>query len=88
MLVYIDRHRTTPSTPREEYIYRMNRGISDALDKGVPSRYVEEVLRGYIRSDGWIGQRGGDGDGEKEEDGLKEKAERQARRFEYESGVH
>lgn len=35
MLVYIDRRRVKSDVPREEYVYRMNRGIDDALKLGV-----------------------------------------------------
>ncbi|PVH96560.1 hypothetical protein DM02DRAFT_617149 [Periconia macrospinosa] len=74
MLVYIDHLRATPSyTPRKEYIVRMNKGIADALDKGVPRGYVEGVLRRYIPK-----EEGGDGE---------EKALEQARMFRDESGV-
>ena len=48
MLVYIDYERTKPSDPKEEYIYRMNKGIEDALRAGVPQCYIEEVIRKYI----------------------------------------
>ncbi|KAH9868829.1 hypothetical protein J1614_007904 [Plenodomus biglobosus] len=48
MLVYIDRKRTVPDEPREEYIYRMNQGIADAVKMGVPEEYVTEVMRKYI----------------------------------------
>ncbi|CBX90669.1 hypothetical protein LEMA_P057030.1 [Plenodomus lingam JN3] len=48
MLVYIDRQRTAPDEPREEYIYRMNQGITDAVKMGVPKEYVNEVMRKYI----------------------------------------
>lgn len=48
MLVYIDRTRTTPSTPKAEYVLRMNRGIDDALQLGVPRAYIEGVIWRYI----------------------------------------
>ena len=80
MLVYVDRKRTTPDVPREEYVYRMNRGIRDALALGVPEGYVEGVLRGYIAAP----EGGKGGEGGKEEEEL---AMRQAGRFVDESGV-
>ena len=83
MLIYIDRIRTIPSTPREEYIYRMNRGISDALGKGVPEGYVEHVMRSYIPVDTYE-EREMDKEDERE---LRKWAEKQAGRFEDESGV-
>lgn len=51
MLVYINRDQVTPSDPKKEYIYRMNKGISDALDAGIPKDYVDHVLRHYIPKD-------------------------------------
>jgi gamma-glutamylcyclotransferase len=48
MLVYIDRKRIVPDEPREEYVYRMNQGIVDAVEMGVPREYVDEVMRMYI----------------------------------------
>ena len=48
MLVYIDRKRVTDDKPKEEYVYRMNRGIDDAIKMGVPKAYVEEVMRPFI----------------------------------------
>lgn len=51
MLVYIDRKRTTDDKPKEEYIYRMNKGIDDAIRKGVPTKYVDDVMRKFIPAD-------------------------------------
>jgi gamma-glutamylcyclotransferase len=48
ILLYIDRKRTKDDKPREEYIYRMNMGIVDALKAGIPSSYVEKVMRKFI----------------------------------------
>jgi gamma-glutamylcyclotransferase len=48
MLVYINRKETKDSKPVDEYIVRMNHGIDDALACGVPSKYVEEVMRKSI----------------------------------------
>jgi gamma-glutamylcyclotransferase len=48
MLVYISRKHVTDSTPKREYIYRMNQGINDALKEGIPQEYVEEVMRKFI----------------------------------------
>ena len=48
MLVYIDHKRTREYKPKGEYIYRMNRGIADALKLGVPQSYVDRVLRKFI----------------------------------------
>ncbi|RMY70209.1 hypothetical protein D0863_05936 [Hortaea werneckii] len=48
MLVYINRELTKPHEPKEEYIYRMNMGIKDALKEGMPQGYVDDVMRAYI----------------------------------------
>ena len=76
MLVYVDRKRTTPDVPREEYVYRMNRGIRDALALGVPEGYVRDVMRKYIPKGG-----------EEREEEIGAFAETQAARFRDESGV-
>lgn len=63
VLVYIDRIRATPGyAPRDEYVGRMNRGIADAVARGVPRAYVEGVLRRYIpEGEGEEGDKGGKG---------------------------
>lgn len=76
MLVYIDRNRTTPDKPRDEYVYRMNQGIRDAVERGVPEAYVKEVMRKFIP----------EGDDE-EERKIGEFAKTQAAQFRDESGV-
>lgn len=48
MLVYINRKMITPHEPKKEYVYRMNMGIRDALIEGMPTSYVENVLRKFI----------------------------------------
>jgi gamma-glutamylcyclotransferase len=47
-LVYIDRQRVEEGEPREEYIYRMNHGIIDALKVGIPPLYIEKEMRRFI----------------------------------------
>ena len=47
-LVYIDRVRLKESSPKDEYVYRMNQGINDALGKGIPRDYVQKYLRRFI----------------------------------------
>jgi hypothetical protein len=76
MLVYVDRKRTTPDVPREEYVYRMNQGIRDALALGVPEEYVRDVMRKFIP----------EGDEEQERE-IGEFAKTQAARFKDESGI-
>lgn len=81
MLVYIDRNRVQPDKPREEYIYRMNQGITDAVKLGVPEEYVRDVMRKYIPA-----QEDDDGkEGERER--MAEFARGQAAEFRDESGV-
>ncbi|KAH9484460.1 hypothetical protein JR316_0003942 [Psilocybe cubensis] len=47
-LVYIDVERKGASSPRKEYIYRMNMGIADALKEGIPAEYIDKYLRLFI----------------------------------------
>ncbi len=47
-LVYVDEKRVLEGTPKEEYVYRMNMGISDAVGKGVPVEYVDRYMRPFI----------------------------------------
>jgi len=68
LLVYIDRHRTVDDAPKQEYIHRMNMGIKDALKRGVPEEYVDQVIRRFIPKQC--------------ESGMEELANRQALRFE------
>lgn len=75
MLVYIDRTRTKPDRPRDEYVYRMNQGIRDAVELGVPREYIRDVMRKFIPD-------------KDEEDGeIGEFAKTQAAQFKDESGV-
>jgi gamma-glutamylcyclotransferase len=47
-LVYVDHARLIPSGPKTEYIYRMNMGIADGIEKGIPKEYFEKYLRPFI----------------------------------------
>ncbi|KAF9782789.1 hypothetical protein BJ322DRAFT_1072619 [Thelephora terrestris] len=47
-LVYVDEKRIDEAAPREEYIHRMNRGIDDAIKKGLPKWYIDKYLRKFI----------------------------------------
>ena len=51
MLVYIDRKRTTPDSPKGEYVYRMNMGIEDGLAAGIPQGYFDRNLRRFIKAE-------------------------------------
>jgi len=44
-VVYVDLTRPEEGVCEEEYVARMNREIRDALGKGMPAEYVENVLR-------------------------------------------
>jgi hypothetical protein len=48
LLIYINHYLTHESAPQEEYIYRMNQGIHDALKEGMPAAYVQQVMRRFI----------------------------------------
>jgi gamma-glutamylcyclotransferase len=73
MLVYINRKAVEPSEPKEEYVYRMNMGIRDAVKEGVPVKYVEKVMRKFIPEM----EDEGEGEGE-----VVEVAKKQAAEFE------
>ncbi|EIN03906.1 hypothetical protein PUNSTDRAFT_47894 [Punctularia strigosozonata HHB-11173 SS5] len=51
LLVYVDHERVLESTPNEEYVWRMNMGIADALARGMTLEYVEKYLRPFIRAE-------------------------------------
>ncbi|PVH81725.1 hypothetical protein DL98DRAFT_457955 [Cadophora sp. DSE1049] len=51
VLVYVDVARTGVGTCKEEYVARMNRGIKDAVDRGMPQSYVDQVLRKWVRDE-------------------------------------
>ena len=48
VLVYIDRKRVVDDDPKEEYIYRINKGIKDVVDAGTPFAYVQKGIRSFI----------------------------------------
>lgn len=35
----------------DRYVARMNRGIRDAVEKGMPESYVRDVLRKWVRDE-------------------------------------
>ncbi|KAI1799731.1 hypothetical protein F4811DRAFT_76011 [Daldinia bambusicola] len=48
-LTYVDFKRVKPGRPKDEYIYRMNNGVKDAMMKwGLPEQYVDSVIRPFI----------------------------------------
>lgn len=52
MLLYIDWASVRDDVPKEEYVHRMNCGIRDALEAGIPRVYVEEFVREFIPEEG------------------------------------
>ncbi|KAF4614336.1 hypothetical protein G7Y89_g15401 [Cudoniella acicularis] len=50
-LVYVDEKRLGHGICKEEYVARMNRGIKDAVEKGMSEVYVREVLRKWVREE-------------------------------------
>jgi hypothetical protein len=51
-LVYVDVQRPGTGICKEEYVARMNRGIRDAVAKGMPREYVRDVMRKWVREEG------------------------------------
>lgn len=47
-LVYVDEKRLGEGKAWPEYVARMNRGIRDAVAKGMEGGYVEGVLRPFV----------------------------------------
>ena len=47
-LVYVDIARLQTGSARTEYIHRMNMGINDAIQEGVPQEYLDRYLRPFI----------------------------------------
>ena len=50
-LVYVDEMRLGEGVCKEEYVARMNRGIEDAMGKGMGREYVDGVLRAFVREE-------------------------------------
>lgn len=48
VLAYVDRLRTDKGTPKDEYIFRMQRGCREAARKGVPKEWMERVIGEYL----------------------------------------
>ena len=51
LLVYIDRERVSDGIPMTEYVHRINKRIHDAVQRGMPLSYVNDVIRKYIPAD-------------------------------------
>jgi gamma-glutamylcyclotransferase len=50
-LVYVDERRLGEGVCKEEYVARINRGIKDAMEKGMERWYVEKVIRRFVRDE-------------------------------------
>jgi hypothetical protein len=48
VLVYVDEKCVTVARPKVEYIARMNRGIRESVELGVPRSWIEQVMRKFI----------------------------------------
>ncbi|KAH6918300.1 hypothetical protein BKA70DRAFT_1246807 [Coprinopsis sp. MPI-PUGE-AT-0042] len=48
LLIYIDHLRVTPDKPKEEYIYRINKGIEDGVKEKIPQTYFDKYFRPFI----------------------------------------
>ncbi|KAL8956113.1 MAG: hypothetical protein Q9183_006410 [Haloplaca sp. 2 TL-2023] len=68
LLVYIDRKRTKDALPKKEYVHRINMGVRDVVELGVPQSYVDGVVRNFIPA--------------AEDESAKSLAEKQALKFE------
>ncbi|KAF7508597.1 hypothetical protein GJ744_009146 [Endocarpon pusillum] len=47
-LVYIDRERIQESYPWPEFVVKMNKGIQEAAERGLPGVWISRVVRSYI----------------------------------------
>ncbi|KAJ7074197.1 Butirosin biosynthesis, BtrG-like protein [Mycena amicta] len=47
-LVYVDIDHPEEGPPRTEYVRRMNMGIVDAIEHGIPKEYIDQYLRPFI----------------------------------------
>ena len=48
VLVYVDRLRTKEGVPKEEYVWRMKRGIREAGEKGFDRKWAERVMGRFL----------------------------------------
>ncbi|KAJ5109771.1 hypothetical protein N7532_002416 [Penicillium argentinense] len=48
VLVYVDEERVVVSSPKAEYVPRMNRAIRECVGLSIEERWIEEVLRPFI----------------------------------------
>lgn len=50
-LCYVSERWVDEARPKEEYVHRMNMGVGDGLEKGMPVAYVEKHIRPFIREE-------------------------------------
>ncbi|KAK4130880.1 hypothetical protein BT67DRAFT_351019, partial [Trichocladium antarcticum] len=48
VLVYLSDEFVRPGRPRDEYVDRMNDGVRDAVEMGVPAAYFTNVVREWV----------------------------------------
>lgn len=48
LLIYIDHLRVTPDKPKDEYVYRINKGIEDGVKEKIPQAYFDKYFRPFI----------------------------------------
>jgi hypothetical protein len=48
VMAYIDFANTTRDVPRTEYIHRINMGLKDSLQRGIPQSYIDKYIRPFI----------------------------------------
>lgn len=50
-LVYVDEKRLGEGVCKEEYVARINRGVRDAVWKGMSKEYVEMYIKPFVREE-------------------------------------
>jgi len=81
VLVYVDEYRVRPGKINDPYIGRMNRGVRESVDLGLPKSWVDKVMRNFfpegieVDEEGYIGTDEGyvEADATEAGDELKEK---------------
>ena len=48
VLVYLSQNHTKEGLPWDEYVERMNWGIADAVDLGIPQSYIEKAITPFL----------------------------------------
>lgn len=71
VLVYLSENHTKEGLPWDEYIERMNWGIVDAVDLGIPQQYVERAIHPFL-----LAATGFNANGEPKGRGIRERKKR------------